>query len=47
MELGRISYREVKDNLEQILHQKALNRDDKQVFLFPQHKNIRGTASYR
>lgn len=44
---GRISYREVKENLEQILHQKALNRDDKQVFLFPQHKNIRGTASYR
>jgi hypothetical protein len=43
---GRISYRDVKGYLEELLVQKTLNREDKQVCLFPNHKNIRGTAQY-
>jgi transposase len=43
---GRISYRDVKGYLEEILVQKSLNREDKQVYLFANHKNIRGTAQY-
>jgi len=43
---GKISYREVKENLEKILVQNTLNREDKQEYLFPNHKNIRGTAQY-
>ncbi len=43
---GRISYRDVKGYLEEILVKNKLNQEEKQVYLFPNHKNIRGTAQY-
>jgi transposase len=43
---GRLSYRDVKECLDNILVQNTLNREDKQVYLFSNHKNIRGTAQY-
>ena len=42
----RISYKEVKTYLEDILMQKKLNCDEKQIRLFPPHENLRDTAQH-
>lgn len=44
---NRISYREVKAYLEDIIRLKKLNRDDKQIFMFERHSNLRNTVNYK
>ena len=44
---NRISYREVKGYLEDIIRLKKLNCDEKQIFMFKQHSNLRNTVNYK
>ena len=44
--LDQMSYRKIKEYLEDILVQKDLNSDDKQVFMFQDHENLRNAADY-
>jgi len=42
---GRISYKDIKAYLEDIIRNKT--KDDKNIYLFPHHENLRSTADYR
>lgn len=42
---GRMSYKEVKEYLEYVKRSKT--EDDKNVYLFPEHENLRNAADYR
>ncbi len=44
---NRISYREVKSYLEDIIRLKKLNCDESQIFMFERHSNLRNTVNYR
>ncbi len=44
--LDQMSYRKIKEYLEDILKQKDLNAEDKQVFMFSTHENLRNAADY-
>ena len=44
---NRISYTEVKKYLEDLVLNRKLNREDKQLKIFPPHENLRDTALYQ
>ena len=44
---SRISYRDVRGYLEEILQQEKVVQEDEQILLFPHHKNLRDSAIYK
>ena len=44
---NRISYTEIKKYLEDLVLNRKLNREDKQLKIFPTHENLRDTAQYK